>query len=210
MRPANATDQRQHVLRSLHEHATRLAGELPGQLGRIRVCSGDVVIEVEWSQLAFGVDAAAQLERVAALVPALPAGNGNTSAGNASVENMSVEKTAAAGVTTGKPAAANGAAVNGAAVNGTAVNGTGGEAAEADVAIVTAPIVGTFYHAPEPGAEPFVAVGNVIDAGATIGIIEAMKLLNPVTADIGGTVARICVGNGEAVEFDQVLVEIAP
>ncbi len=53
-------------------------------------------------------------------------------------------------------------------------------------------------------------MGNVIDAGATIGIIEAMKLLNPVTADIGGTVARICVGNGETVEFDQVLVEIAP
>ncbi|SBW24592.1 hypothetical protein FDG2_4220 [Candidatus Protofrankia californiensis] len=90
------------------------------------------------------------------------------------------------------------------------MNGAGGDITDADVAIVTAPIVGTFYHAPEPGAEPFVAVGNVIDAGATIGIIEAMKLLNPVTADIGGTVARICVGNGEAVEFDQVLVEIAP
>ncbi|WP_131786690.1 acetyl-CoA carboxylase biotin carboxyl carrier protein [Protofrankia symbiont of Coriaria ruscifolia] len=193
MRPANAIDQRQHVLRSLHEHATRLAGELPGQLGRIRVCSGDVTIEVEWSQLAFGVDAAAQLERVASLVPALPAGNTSTESG-------SVEKTAAAGVATGNPADSNGAAVNGA----------GGDTVDADVAIVTAPIVGTFYHAPEPGAEPFVAVGNVIDAGATIGIIEAMKLLNPVTADIGGTVARICVGNGEAVEFDQVLVEIAP
>ncbi|AEH10110.1 MULTISPECIES: acetyl-CoA carboxylase biotin carboxyl carrier protein [Protofrankia] len=208
MRPANISDQRQHVLSRLHEHATRLAGELPGQLGRIRVCSGDVAIEVEWSRATPGAQQAALPENVGALIPAPSTGD------------TAVERTVATRAATGAPAAgngaivsgapANGAAVPGATANGAAANEAGENIADADVAVVTAPIVGTFYHAPEPGAEPFVTVGNVIDAGATIGIIEAMKLLNPVTADIGGTVARICVGNGETVEFDQVLVEIAP
>ncbi|WP_250285760.1 MULTISPECIES: biotin/lipoyl-containing protein [unclassified Frankia] len=198
MRPASTSDQRQHVLSRLHEHATRLAGELPGQLGRIRLCSGDVAIEVEWSGAA----------GIGVLVPA-------PSAGEPAVRNGALANSAGVNGALANGAAVNGATAAGAAVNGATANSAGENSAgentvDADVAVVTAPIVGTFYHAPEPGAEPFVAVGNVIDAGATIGIIEAMKLLNPVTADIGGTVARICVGNGEAVEFDQVLVEIAP
>jgi acetyl-CoA carboxylase biotin carboxyl carrier protein len=70
--------------------------------------------------------------------------------------------------------------------------------------------VGTFYRAPEPNAEPYVKVGDLVEPGQVVGVVEAMKLMNPVTVEIGGTVARICVDNGKAVEFDQDLVEITP
>jgi acetyl-CoA carboxylase biotin carboxyl carrier protein len=73
---------------------------------------------------------------------------------------------------------------------------------------VVAPLVGTFYAAPEPGRSPFVAVGDRIAAGATIGIVEAMKLMNPVVAECDGEVVEICVADSEPVEFDQVLVRI--
>jgi acetyl-CoA carboxylase biotin carboxyl carrier protein len=73
---------------------------------------------------------------------------------------------------------------------------------------VVAPLVGTFYAAPEPGRKPFVAVGDRITAGATIGIVEAMKLMNPVAAECDGEVVEICVTDAEPVEFDQVLLRI--
>ncbi|MGF7234562.1 MAG: acetyl-CoA carboxylase biotin carboxyl carrier protein, partial [Frankia sp.] len=150
------TDASQNVLRALHDHATRLVGELPGRLDRLRVRSGDVVIEIHWSPgaPATGVDRPTE---------ASPAG---------------------------PPAVASPAAQ--------------------DVVAVTSPIVGTFYHAPEPGKDPFVQVGDVVEVGQTVGIVEAMKLLNPVAAQVGGTVARICADNGEPVEYGQVLVEFAP
>ncbi|GAA2846783.1 hypothetical protein GCM10010517_03540 [Streptosporangium fragile] len=73
---------------------------------------------------------------------------------------------------------------------------------------VTAPLVGTFYVAPEPGAPPFVQPGDRVDAGQTIGIVEAMKLMNPVTAERAGEVVEVIAGNGEPVEYGQVLVRI--
>lgn len=73
---------------------------------------------------------------------------------------------------------------------------------------VVAPIVGTFYRAPEPGASPFVEVGQRVELGQTIGIVEAMKLMNPVPAPQGGRVLGIEVGDAEPVEFGQVLVRI--
>ena len=60
---------------------------------------------------------------------------------------------------------------------------------------VTSPMVGTFYRAPNPGAEPFVKVGDHVEAGQTLGIIEAMKLLNEIEAETSGTVKVICVEN---------------
>ena len=75
---------------------------------------------------------------------------------------------------------------------------------------VTAPLVGTFYRAPEPGADPFVEVGSTVEAGQTVGIVEAMKLMNPVKATGGGTVTAIHAENGQMVEFDECLVELAP
>jgi acetyl-CoA carboxylase biotin carboxyl carrier protein len=73
---------------------------------------------------------------------------------------------------------------------------------------VTAPLVGTFYVAAEPGAPPFVQPGDRVDAGQTIGIVEAMKLMNPVTAGHAGEVVEVVAGNGEPVEYGQVLVRL--
>lgn len=75
---------------------------------------------------------------------------------------------------------------------------------------LVAPMVGTFYHALEPGAAPFVEVGDRVMAGDPVGIIEAMKLMNRIEAEASGVVTKILVGNGEAVEFHQPLLLIKP
>lgn len=80
---------------------------------------------------------------------------------------------------------------------------TGEPAAAADY--LTSPGVGTFYHAPEPGAEPFVSVGTVVQPGQQVGIIEAMKLMIPVEADRAGRIAEVLKPNGEPVEFAEPL-----
>jgi acetyl-CoA carboxylase biotin carboxyl carrier protein len=80
----------------------------------------------------------------------------------------------------------------------------------ADVYEVRSPLVGTFYAASRSGAAPFVRVGDEVDAGDTIAIVEAMKLMNPITAARAGRVLEVCVGNGAPVEFDEPLVRIAP
>lgn len=73
---------------------------------------------------------------------------------------------------------------------------------------VTAPMVGVFYAAPAPGDEPFVHVGSKVKAGETLCIIEAMKVLNEVTAESDGEVLEICVADGDLVEFDSCLMRI--
>lgn len=78
------------------------------------------------------------------------------------------------------------------------------EADEARVE-VRAPLVGTFYAAPQPGAPPFVSVGDTVEKGQTLAIIEAMKLMNPLLAECAGTVEKVLVANGDPVEFDQPL-----
>lgn len=70
---------------------------------------------------------------------------------------------------------------------------------------VTAPMVGTFYAAPSPGARSFVEIGDHVNVGDTLCIIEAMKMMNQIEADTAGTVLSIEVENGEPVEFGQVL-----
>lgn len=73
---------------------------------------------------------------------------------------------------------------------------------------VTAPMVGVFYAAPAPGDEPFVRVGSKVKAGETLCIIEAMKVLNEVTAEADGEVLEICVPDGDLVEFGSCLMRI--
>ncbi len=70
---------------------------------------------------------------------------------------------------------------------------------------VTAPMVGTFYAAPAPGAKPFVEIGTEVKVGETLCIIEAMKMMNQIEAEIEGRVVSVLVENGEPVEFDQPL-----
>lgn len=75
--------------------------------------------------------------------------------------------------------------------------------------VVKSPMVGTFYRSPGPDAKPFVEIGQTVKAGDTLCIIEAMKLLNEIESEVGGTVREILVENGQAVEFGQSLFVIA-
>jgi len=74
--------------------------------------------------------------------------------------------------------------------------------------VVKSPMVGTFYRAAQPGAEPFVTVGSTVKEGETLCLIEAMKLLNEIEADKAGTVKAILVENGQPVEYGQPLFVI--
>ena len=71
------------------------------------------------------------------------------------------------------------------------------------------PMVGTFYSSPTPDAPPFVKIGQSVKAGDTLGIIEAMKMFNPIEADVAGTVTAILVENGQPVEFDEPMFVIS-
>jgi acetyl-CoA carboxylase biotin carboxyl carrier protein len=76
--------------------------------------------------------------------------------------------------------------------------------------VIKAPMVGTFYRSPSPGAKPFVEVGQTVKAGQTLCIIEAMKMLNQIEADRAGVVVEIIAENEKPVEFDQPLFAIDP
>lgn len=82
------------------------------------------------------------------------------------------------------------------------------EAPSFDGHVVTAPMVGTFYMAPSPGAKPFIEVGKRVQSGDTLCIIEAMKILNQIEADVDGVVTDVLVENGQPVEFGQPLFVI--
>ncbi|WP_243709459.1 acetyl-CoA carboxylase biotin carboxyl carrier protein [Micromonospora sp. 15K316] len=147
------------MLAGLRRHARQLVAELAGPVRRVRLRSGETVLEVEWH----GGGAPAE-----AVVPQRPA----------PVEQFTAE-----------PA----------------------EPAEpADHAMVRAPIVGTFYRSPEPGAAPFVAVGDLVRPGQVVGIVEAMKLMNEVAAERGGRVVAVLADDGQPVEYDQPLVALEP
>ncbi|SIR71498.1 acetyl-CoA carboxylase biotin carboxyl carrier protein [Micromonospora avicenniae] len=146
------------VLAGLRRHARQLVAELAGPVRRVRLRSGETVLEVEWH----GVGAAAPAEVVASREPA-------------PVAPPAAEPAEPAGRT-----------------------------------VVRSPIVGTFYRAPEPGAAPFVSVGDLVRPGQVVGIVEAMKLMNEVTADRGGRVTAVLTDDGQPVEYDQPLVALEP
>lgn len=74
--------------------------------------------------------------------------------------------------------------------------------------VVRAPMVGTFYASPAPDKPPFVTQGQSIKQGETLGIIEAMKMFNPIEADVAGTIVKVLVESGQPIEFDQPLFVI--
>jgi acetyl-CoA carboxylase biotin carboxyl carrier protein len=79
-----------------------------------------------------------------------------------------------------------------------------------DLHLVKSPIVGTYYGAPSPGAEPFAKVGGYVETGQTLCIVEAMKLMNEIESDISGEVLRTFAENGQPVEYGQPLFGIRP
>lgn len=86
-----------------------------------------------------------------------------------------------------------------------------GENGEAETReYLTSPAVGVFYRAKEPGAEPFVSVGDLVQPGQQIGIVEAMKLMIPVEADRAGTITEVLKSNGTPVEYDEPLFAVEP
>ena len=79
---------------------------------------------------------------------------------------------------------------------------------EAGLHVVKSPIVGTFFEAPSPGSPPFVKVGDTVELGAVLCIVEAMKLMNEIESDMAGEIAKKFVANGQPVEYGQALFAI--
>jgi len=91
-----------------------------------------------------------------------------------------------------------------------AAAGEAPKAAGAGLKEIKSPMVGTFYMAPEPGAEPYAKVGTRVSAGQTVCIIEAMKIMNEIEAEISGVIREVCVSDAHPVEFGQVLYRVDP
>ena len=84
------------------------------------------------------------------------------------------------------------------------------EAPPEELTEIRSPMVGTFYAAPSPESEAYVAAGSTVDEDAVVCIVEAMKVMNEVKADCSGTIAEICVQNAQPVEYGQVLFRVRP
>jgi acetyl-CoA carboxylase biotin carboxyl carrier protein len=169
------------TLAQLREQTRELAGELPGTLRRITLRAGGLSIDVEWE----GAPAPAQYAPIPYPPPYYPP---------------------AAGEVTSAPAPAAAAAP--------AAQAAGAETPaakeNANTIAVTAPLVGTFYRSPSPTAEPFVKIGDVVEPGQPLAIVEAMKLLNNITSEHKGKVVAIHVDNGDIVEYGQALLDLEP
>ena len=87
---------------------------------------------------------------------------------------------------------------------------SGGSVGIANQAAITSPMVGTFYRAPAPDAEPYIEVGDLVEVGQTVCIVEAMKLMNEIESEVKGRVVRILVENAQPVEYGQKLFLIEP
>lgn len=87
---------------------------------------------------------------------------------------------------------------------------TASAAEEEEGHVITAPMIGTFYAAPSPGEDPFVQVGDEVEVGQVIGIIEAMKIMNEIESEFAGTVVEVLSEDAHPVEYGQVLFRIDP
>jgi len=83
-------------------------------------------------------------------------------------------------------------------------------AASSSLVAVEAPVVGVFYAAPEPGAEPFVQIGSEVDVDTTVGLVEVMKVFNGVSAGLKGRIVEVCVEDSQLVEYGQPLFMVEP
>lgn len=179
-----AARQPDGALAALCDSAVRLLSAAEHPPARLKLTAGGASVELEWPQPG----------PVAAAGPAGPA----AAEANGSATARPAGTTAAAAVAAG-PAASAAAAPAAPAAPG---------AQGADVCI-RAPMIGTFYHAPEPGSAPFVRPGDVVEAGQQVGILEVMKLMTPVEADRRVRVVDFLVPDAAAVEHGQPLISCA-
>jgi acetyl-CoA carboxylase biotin carboxyl carrier protein len=94
--------------------------------------------------------------------------------------------------------------------DGGGAEGAGDSRPPANLTEIKSPMVGTYYAQPEPGADPYVRVGTRIRPGQTLCIIEAMKIMNPLDAEVSGVVREVCIEDAQPVEFGQVLFRVDP
>lgn len=121
--------------------------------------------------------------------------------------HMEPQRAPAAASSTSAPAGSGGGGGGGSSAGDAAGKSSGRELPDGEV--VRSPMVGTYYEAPNPESPPFIKVGQQVKAGDTLGIIEAMKMFNPIEAEISGTVSAILVENGQPVEFDEPMFVIS-
>lgn len=88
--------------------------------------------------------------------------------------------------------------------------GAAASAAKEELPTINSPIVGTFYSAPTPESPPFIKVGDIVNEDTVVCIVEAMKVMNEIKAEISGTITEVCVSNGQAIEFGQPLFKVKP
>ena len=98
----------------------------------------------------------------------------------------------------------------GAAITPAVPESQGVDEEELELAVVKSPIVGTFYSGPEPGAKPFAEVGQMVKKGQVLCIIEAMKLMNEINAEVDGELVKVYVENSQAVQYGERLFAIRP
>jgi acetyl-CoA carboxylase biotin carboxyl carrier protein len=120
------------------------------------------------------------------------------------VPHFAVQRTRPAQTPAAETAAAAAAAIEFDAVS------EAGSAAAPNLQVVRSPIVGTYYEAPSPGAPPFVKVGDMVEVGQVLCIVEAMKLMNEIEADVAGQIVKKLVANGQPIEYGQELFHIRP
>jgi acetyl-CoA carboxylase biotin carboxyl carrier protein len=116
---------------------------------------------------------------------------------------------AASAAAASAPAAVAGAGMNAALAAAPVIDETAGDT-EIELAVVKSPIVGTFYRSPEPGAASFVEIGSTVKKGEVLCIIEAMKLMNEIEAEVAGIITAKLVENGRPVEYGEALFSIRP
>jgi acetyl-CoA carboxylase biotin carboxyl carrier protein len=150
----------------------------------------------------------AELRRLIRLVQRTGIGELEVSSGGRTVR---ISAMSGVSVVTGVPAHGPNAQTGqpGGAVSDTA-RPAGGDAKPSNAVPITSPMVGTFYRAPAPDADPYVEAGDVVEVGQTVCIIEAMKLMNEIESEVRGRIVQILVENAQPVEFGQTLFLVEP
>ena len=101
-------------------------------------------------------------------------------------------------------------AAAGAAPQASAAAPAAAAASDEGLVAIESPMVGSFYAAPNPDSDPFVSVGASVSAGTTVCLVEAMKVFNEIKSEVGGTIEKVLVSNGDSVEFGQKLFLVRP
>lgn len=201
------------ALEAVCRSATELARSMPAPPRRIRLRHGQTAVEIEWPPPPASSDGPAD---ASAPAPAAQAAPGAPELAPAAPAPAAPE-TAPAAPAPAAPETAPAAAAPPRAPDGSQGAAGAAQAHEAHGAqasesrhYVFAPTVGTFYHAPEPGERPCVRVGDLVRPGQSVGVLEVMKMMNIVEADVAGRVVEIVVPDGQPVEFQQPLIALEP